>query len=302
VDVEEITRAVCHERIDFTSPKKIMIAGTGSYIGESFKKYMSHFGNYVIDSFKTRNNEWEKIDFSGYDVVLDVAGIVNAKVTNENRRLFYEVNKDLAVKIAKKAKTEGVKQFIYLSSMLVYSLDDKYIDENTELKPANIYGDSKLQAEKQLWKLRDDNFIVSIVRPPMVYGKGCKGNYQTLRKFALKFGFFPKYDNERSMIYIDNLSSSIRGIIHNEESGVYFPQNKEYFRTYDMVRWIAEENGKKFKSTKIINHPIKVATARIGIFKKVFGTRIYSQDMNVPREWLQIENNYESIKRTEGEI
>jgi UDP-glucose 4-epimerase len=296
----DIKKAVCHEDIDFTAPKNILIAGQNSYIGEAFKKYISQFENYKIESFSTRSDEWKNMDFSKYDTVYDVAGIDHIKETKENRHLYYEVNKDLAVEIAKKAKREGVKQFIYLSSMAVYGLTVGHIDENTVNEPNNAYGESKLEAENALWKLKDDNFAVSIVRPPMVYGKGCKGNYQTLRKFALMFGIFPKYDNERSMIYINNLSSAVRGIIHNDESGLYFPQNLDYVRTYDMVKQIAEENVRSFRSTKIFNPLVHVVTKKIEVFKKVFGTLTYSEDMNVPNNWIDIIDFYESIKISEN--
>ena len=93
------TIAKCHENIDFNKSKKILIAGEDSYIGKSFKEYVSHFANYRVDSFDTRKDEWKKMDFSIYDVVFDVAGITHVKETQKNRHLFYEVNRDLAVEI-----------------------------------------------------------------------------------------------------------------------------------------------------------------------------------------------------------
>ena len=298
-EMEMPTIAACHDNLNWQKPYRILVAGSGSYIGEKFKEYMSQFENYQVDSFSTMDDEWKSLDFSKYDVVYDVAGIAHVKETDENRELYYKVNRDLAFEIAEKAKAESVKQFVYLSSMSVYGLTVGRIDENTPTNPVNAYGKSKLQAEQMLWKLRSDDFIVSLVRPPMVYGDGCKGNYQTLRKFALKVGFFPEYDNERSMIYIDNLSSAIRGIIHNETSGVYFPQNVQYVRTYDMVKQIAELNGKKFSGTKLMNFPIKVASGKIGVFKKVFGSLTYDMDMNVPDEWEAIHSLEETISLTE---
>ena len=290
--------AECKDNLDFTQPKKILIAGAGSYIGESFKTYMSQFENYTVDAFDTLSDEWKNLDFSSYDAVYDVAGIAHIKETDKNRHLYYEVNRDLAVAIAEKAKAEGVKQFIYLSSMSVYGLTEGRINEDTPVKPVNAYGKSKLEAEKLLWQLNDESFVVSIVRPPMVYGKDCKGNYQTLRKFALKFGFFPEYNNERSMLFIDNLSSAVRGIIHNQKSGLYFPQNLDYVRTYDMVQQVAEINGKKFRGMKLINIPIKVATHYVGVLKKVFGTLTYEQRMNVPCEWIDEKHNRECLRMT----
>lgn len=289
--------ARCKIDLDLSEYKRILVAGAGSYIGQSFIEYIRQFSNYEVDDIKTTDSEWRQRDFSKYDVVYDVAGIAHIKETAENKHLYYEVNRDLAVELAKKAKLESVKQFIYLSSMSVYGLTVGRIHENTSVNPINAYGKSKLEAEQLLWQLNDENFKVSIVRPPMVYGEGCKGNYQTLRKFALKFGFFPEYDNERSMLFIDNLSSAVRMIIHNNVPGVYFPQDCEYIRTYDMVKEIAEENGRKFFSTKAINIPVKLMTSKVSLFKKVFGTLTYDKSMNVPEKWLEMNNHIEMGKK-----
>ena len=278
--------AKCKPNLDFSEHKRILVAGAGSYIGQSFIEYMSQFRNYEVDDIKTTDSDWKKADFSKYDTVYDVAGIAHIKETSENKHLYYEVNRDLAVELAKKAKEEGVKQFIYLSSMSVYGLTVGSINGDTPVNPTNAYGKSKLEAEQLLWQLNDENFTVGLVRPPMVYGEGCKGNYQTLKKFALKVGFFPEYDNERSMIYIDNLSAAIRGIIHNNEPGLFFPQDLEYVRTFDMVKTITENSGKKLYSTKLINIPIRLLTKRITLIGKVFGTLIYDKHLNVPEKWM----------------
>ena len=293
--------ATFSDKIDFNEEKKILVAGSGSYIGEKFKEYMGQYDNYQVSSVSTMNDDWKNLDFSSFDVVYDVAGIAHVKETNENRSLYYKVNRDLAVEIAKKAKSEGVRQFIYLSSMSVYGLTVGRIDKETLLNPVSAYGKSKLEAEELLWELNDDSFTVSIIRPPMVYGEGCKGNYQLLRKFSLKFAFFPDYNNKRSMLFIDNLSSSVRGIIHNNKSGVYFPQDHEYIKTYDMVKEIAEVNGKRFHKTKLLNLMIKFMAKRVGLLGKVFGTLTYNRLMNVPDSWLAITDLKEAIRLSEGQ-
>lgn len=293
--------AVCHTNLDYSIPKKILVAGTGSYIGDKFKEYMTQFDNYIIDEVNTISDEWKNKDFSLYDVVYDVAGIVHVKEDDSNRELYYSVNRDLAVAIAQKAKCEGVKQFVYLSSMSVYGLNVGRISKNTVLNPVNAYGKSKAEAEELLWQLADDRFIVSIVRPPMVYGKNCKGNYQTLKKFVLKFGVFPKYQNERSMIYIDNLSSAVRGIIHNEVSGVYFPQNADYVVTCNMAKKIAELNKRKIWETTALNGLIRIMLNNVEILKKVFGTLVYEKDLNIPIEWIVETKLEKTMEKTEKE-
>lgn len=285
--------------VNFTEFKRILIAGANSYIGESLRKYIEQFDNYVVDIFDTTIDAWKQLDFSKYDVVCDVAGIAHIKETKKNRQLYYWVNRDLAVQIAEKAKKEGVKQFIYLSSMNVYGLTEGRINEKTPTRPNTAYGKSKLEAEELLWKLSDERFCVSVVRPPMVYGKGCKGNYQRLRAFAIKFGVFPEYDNFRSLIYITNLLSAIRGIIHNQETGVYFPQNYEYMKSFDMVKWIAEFNGKKLVELKGISVLIRGVILKSRIGKKVFGILTYEKEMNVPETWLVVKDNKRTVELSE---
>lgn len=289
----------CSKKLDLSEKKNIIIAGESAYIGVKFKEFMSSYDNYMIESFSTRNDNWKQLDFSKYDVVYYVAGIAHIKETAENRNLYYEVNRDLAVAVAEKAKREGIKQFVYLSSMSVYGLTVGKINENTIVNPRNTYGKSKLEAEQLLWKLKDENFVVSIVRPPMVYGYGCKGNYQKLKSYILKIGILPKYINERSMIYIDNLSSAVRGIIHNGRSGIFFPQNVQYVNTTNLICNIALNNNKKIINIRMIKPLIALATKKIEYVQKIFGTLVYDQKLNVPESWIIEKNFEETIMFTE---
>jgi len=257
--------------------KKILITGVNSYVGNSFAEWIKDYPNdYSVDKISVRGDDWKEADFSVYDTVLHVAGIAHRKETNKNKNIYYRVNRDLTYKIAEKAKNEGVKQFIFLSTMSVYGLNTGVIDENTPLKPNNSYGESKLQAEKLLQGLDDSFFKITIIRPPMIYGKGCKGNYRRLKYLALKTPVFPNIKNKRSMIYIDNLSIFIKKIIDNFNNGVYRPQNKEYVNTSDMVQKIANIHGKKIKFIKIFNPLINNFNLRI--LNKVFGNLVYEKD------------------------
>lgn len=269
--------------------KKILVTGANSYIGKKFIEYMSSFADYSVEAISVRDDSWKLQDWSGYDAVYDVAGIAHIKETDENRHLYYEVNRDLAVALATKAKDSGVKQFIYLSSMSVFGLVEGRIEMSTPTNPVNAYGKSKLEAERQLMAIASNDFRVAIVRPPMVYGPGCKGNYQMLKKFALKFKAFPNVNNQRSMISIDNMSKAVLGMIDNPRTAVYHPQNPQYIRTYDMVKSIAEDAGLRFFTIRGFNWLIGLLTKRINVFKKVFGSLTYDKKMNVPLEWLKDE-------------
>lgn len=274
--------------------KNVLIAGTHSYIGESFMDYLKPYAEeYTVREIDTKGLTPTPELFIGFDVVFCVAGIAHIKETNENRHLYFDINRDLVIEIAKAAKKAGVKQFILLSSMSVYGLTVGQINKDTMPLPNSAYGESKLQADLAIWQLEDENFTFTCLRPPMVYGKNCLGNYQTLRKFALKCPVFPKYSNQRSMIYIGNLCCFVKECIDYERKGLFFPQNSDYVNTSEMVKQIANAHGKKIFITKLFNWGINIL--QINTIRKVFGSLVYSQEDIVDKFSFS-----ESIKLTEG--
>lgn len=254
--------------------KNILIVGAKSYIGESFKSFLNPFSDkYMVREIATEDLKPAPDMFKNIEVIFCVVGIAHIKETNKNRQLYFDINRDLVVAIAKAAKEAGVKQFILLSSMSVYGLEVGHIRKNTKPHPVTAYGKSKLQADEEIKKLEDDNFIFTCLRPPMVYGKNCRGNYQKLRDFALKSPIFPDYKNQRSMIYIGNLCEFVKVCIDFERGGLFFPQNAEYTNTSKMVEMIAKNHEKKIKLTKVLNWAIRIIP--IGAMKKVFGDLTY---------------------------
>lgn len=263
--------------------KRILITGKNSYIGNCLKKWLEReFCNYKVDEIPTRDGIWKKKQFNQYDVVFHVAGIAHVSSDPNMEDLYYAVNRDLAIEVAKKAKSEGVKQFIFMSSIIVYGDSNRrkmIIDKNTVPKPSNFYGDSKLQAENEIRYLESGDFKIVILRAPMVYGKGSKGNYIRLSNLAKKVPLFPNIDNARSMIHIDNLCEFIKVIIDYEETGLFFPQNKEYVKTSDLVRVIAEVHNRKIWMTTVFN-PIIELLCSIGNVNKVFGNLVYDKSIS----------------------
>lgn len=273
--------------------KKILITGANSYIGISFKQWMTQFQDeYQIDTLSVRGDAWREHDFSEYDTVFHVAGIAHAdvsKVSEETKQLYYAVNRDLAIETAKKYKQDlsGKNgQFIYMSSIIIYGEETninkkRVITPDTKPNPSNFYGDSKLQAEIGLQPLDDDTFHVAILRPPMIYGPRSKGNYQQLVKLANKLPIFPDVKNERSMLHIDKLSEFVKERIDAQDSGVFFPQNDQYVRTSHMVRDIAQENGKKIYLFSYMNWAIRLlgyVPGKIGrLTNKAFGNLVYEK-------------------------
>lgn len=303
--------------VDTSSVKKVLITGAGSYIGETFRAYAGkHYPALHIDAVDMLDCSWREKNFSSYDIVYHVAGIAHADVGNVDdatKEKYYAVNTDLAVEVAEKAKAEGVKELIFMSSMIVYGDSapfgvKKVVDEHTVPHPANFYGDSKLQADVAVRDLADDKFKVVVLRPPMIYGKGSKGNYPTLAKLAKKLPVFPKIENERSMLHIDNLCEFLCQIMLVEfttPAVVLIPQNAEWTKTSEMVREIACVVGKSIKLLKVLNPAIwlgsKVPGKIGGLVNKAFGNSAYKQNISVYEgiDYQKVDLQ-ESIKRTEG--
>ncbi|MCD7791361.1 MAG: sugar nucleotide-binding protein [Bacteroides thetaiotaomicron] len=289
--------------------KRILITGANSYIGISVENWLNKtHGKYIVDTLDMIGDAWRDYDFSSYDVVYHVAGIAHAdvgNVTEEQKKLYYQVNTDLAVETAEKAKASGVKQFIFMSSMIVYSgCKEKIITANTQPNPLNFYGDSKWQADQKIRALADDNFKVVVLRPPMIYGKGSKGNYPELAKLASKLPVFPIVKNKRSMLYIENLCQFVKLMIDNEESGVFFPQNAEYTNTSDMVQMIAEVKGHRIVMVPFTNTAVKLmgkVPGKIGgLANKAFGDSAYEMGMSAYKEDYRVVSLRKSIELTEG--
>lgn len=304
--------------VDTETIKKVLITGAGSYIGEYFKEYAKEkYPALEISTLDMLDPDWRECDFSEYDIVYHVAGIAHADVGNvddKTKEKYYSVNTDLAVEVCAKAKSEGVKEFVFMSSMIVYGDSAPYgkskiVDEFTVPSPANFYGDSKLQADVAVRDFADDSYKVLVIRPPMIYGKGSKGNYPTLAKLAKKLPVFPDVDNERSMLHIDNLCEFLCQIMLikkiKRNAVVLVPQNYEWTKTSEMVKEIAEVTGKSIKTLGVMKPAVaiggKVPGKIGGLVNKAFGNSCYSRSMSVyPGINYQNTSLAESIQKTEG--
>lgn len=284
--------------------KKVLITGQGSYIGTAVERWLlKDKDHYQVDTLDMQDETWRDTDFSQYDVVYHVAGIAHAdvgNVTEEQKQLYYKVNTDLTIEVAERARQAKVKQFIFMSSMIVYSgCKENFITSETEPCPLNFYGDSKWRADQKIQEMDAENFKVVVLRPPMIYGKGSKGNYPQLAKLASKLPVFPIVKNQRSMLHIDNLCQFVKLMIDNEEHGVFFPQNGEYSNTSDMVQMIAEVKGHRIIMLPFVGIFIKLlekVPGKIGgLTIKAFGNSSYDMSMSEYKENYRVNSLRKSI-------
>ena len=288
--------------------KKVLITGKDSYIGTSVKNWLMSSGkqHYVVDEVCVKCKDWRNRDFSGYDAVFHVAGIAHSDTRNANeetKALYYKVNTDLTVEVAKKAKFDGAYQFIFMSSMIVYGDSAplgkmKMVTEDTLPMPSNFYGDSKWQAEIGLAALKSSSFKVAIIRPPMVYGKGSKGNYPRLVQLAQKLPVFADVENVRSMLYIENLCEFVRLVINNVDDGIFYPQNAEYVKTTDLVAEIARVHGKKIYLTRVFNPFLKLLVGHVNLLDKVFGNLSYDMALSEYKDDYIVRNFKDSVRES----
>jgi UDP-glucose 4-epimerase len=262
----------------------ILITGAGSYVGTSVERWIKNHSNHRVDTLDMLKDTWRDTDFSQYDVVYHVAGIahVNAKANME--ALYYKVNRDLTIEVAQIAKKAGVKQFIFMSSMIVFhesqSLIPEMITSDTKPCPNGFYGDSKLQAEKGLHELECDTFKVCILRPPMIYGPNSKGNFPRLIKLAAKTPVFPDFHNQRSMLYIDNLAEFVLQAVNRQLAGKFYPQNRELSDTVEIIRYFAKAQHHHVYFAKWLNPFVRIASHFLQPINKMFGTYYYAPQMS----------------------
>ena len=275
--------------------KQILITGKNSYIAKKVVEYLDYCNNkekqYSVTLISVRDSLWNQEPFCKYDVVLHCAALVHKK--KKSWEEYFAINTRLTEEIAKKAKKEGVKQFIFLSTMNVYGIQTGVITNQTIPYPKSLYGKSKYMAEKALEQIRSEKFQVCILRPPMVYGNGCQGNYKKLSWFAKITPIFPKINNKRSMLSIENLCFYIRQVIEKRADGIFLSQNECYVNTSELVACIAKEQGHSIWVTNKINGIVRFLPKYL--IDKIFGTLIYQDGEKIGQVSFK-----ESIKRAEG--
>lgn len=210
---------------------ELLLTGASGFIGSNVRTQMPD--SIRVTPLSVRNDDWRNVDFSKFDAVLHAAGIAHVLDGSVMDEAYHEVNCVRTLEIAEKAKKAGVGLFVFLSSIIVFGAPTPAgvhapITPQAAPNPENAYGKSKLDAENGLRAMEADSFRVAILRLPMVYGRGCKGNYTRLASLARKCPLFPAFDNRRSMLYIENLTSLIAKIVFDCPSGNLPPARRRF--------------------------------------------------------------------------
>ena len=269
--------------------KKLLITGSNGYLASNFLNQYKKV--YDFEKFSLLNQKIEDINFDNIDIILHCAALVHQKVEQPYEK-YHEINVEYPVKLAKLAKQNSVKQFVFISTIAVYGEEKEKLDENTICNPITPYGKSKLEAEKGLLKLNDDSFIVSIIRAPMIYGKNAPGNIDSLIKLVKKLPIIPlgKIDNKRSFISIQNLCFIINKIITHQKAGIFLASDDEAISTSRLIELIAKNLDKKIYLVKIPFFESLLKLVKPSFYKRLYGS--LEVDNSITKEKLNLKNLY----------
>ncbi|MBQ7193649.1 MAG: NAD-dependent epimerase/dehydratase family protein [Synergistaceae bacterium] len=281
--------------------KKILITGLNSYTGNAISEHLSAWPEkYQVSRISLRGDSWKSENFRDFDTVIHTAGIAHDSTKHSDKHEYYRVNSSLTFEAARKAARDGVRQFVFMSSSIVYGRPDGIITRDTPVNPESFYGDSKVRAENLILPLEAEGLRVCILRCPMIYGRNCKGNYPVLSKIARHVPFFPKVHNQRSMLYVKNFADFVRLMIENDESGTFWPQNGEYSQTSELVKMIAEVHGRKIILVPFCEIPLKVLARFSGLVNKAFSSLAYDMELSEYKENYRLYTLKQSVQEAES--
>ncbi|MCG3714137.1 NAD-dependent epimerase/dehydratase family protein [Arcobacter lacus] len=268
---------------------KILVTGSNGYLGSSFIN--QNINKYKFEIFSLLNQKIEDIDFGSINLVLHCAALVHQKLEHSYEK-YHHINVNYPVKLAKLAKQNSVKQFVFISTIAVYGGYEEQLDENTICNPITSYGKSKLEAEKELLELNDDNFVVSIIRPPMIYGKNAPGNIDSLVKLVKKLPIIPlgKIENKRSFIFIQNLCYTVDEVITQQKTGIFLASDDEPLSTSRLIELIAKNLNKEIYLIKIPFFETLLKILKPSFHKRLYGSLEVNNTLT--KEKLNLKNPY----------
>ncbi len=251
---------------------KILITGSNGFIGSYFiEKYKKL---YNINFFSFRKNKLENLIFDQIETIVHLSALVH-QMGGATQEEYTNINVNQTLNLAKKAKNSGVKHFIFMSTVKVYGEEttDVYTEKSV-CNPEDDYGKSKFKAEQELQKLEDENFKVSIIRTPIVYGYGVKANINNLISLVKKVPILPfsNIQNKRSMVYVGNLCHLIDTLIIKEKSGIYLAADDNLLSTTKLIELISKSLDKKVFLIKVPFFDNLLNKFKPSFYKRLYGS------------------------------
>lgn len=288
----------------------ILITGCSGFVGGHLTQYLKTKDIEYDCLVRDKSNKQFIIPDNNIRVVIHLAG--RAHVLNETSQSpymdFYQVNCEFALKVAKAAYEQGMKRFVYVSSVGVYgkSCSNEFLSESSELNPVEDYAKSKFEAERELKKLSESlGFELVIVRPALVYGYDAPGNIERLLALIYKYRTIPiaEKNNSRTFIYVENLVQFLLVAgSHPNAKGKIFNAADDGVSTRTLVSYLAKGMSKK---------PMLFSLPRV-IWKLLLGPlgkkKIYEQlfedlklDMSLAKrelDWSQVHSTKSALIET----
>jgi len=275
---------------------KLLLTGSSGFIGSYFQ---SHYADrYDIKTFSFLKDELDSLDLTQIDVVVHLSALVH-QMGGAAKEEYTRVNVDNTLALAQKAKQSGVKQFVFMSSVKVYGEEtDTPYAESTKCEPMDDYGVSKLEAENKLREIEEGGFTVSILRTPVVYGKGVKANIQNLVKLVDKVPVLPfgGISNRRSMVYIGNLCDMIDRLCESKTSGTFLAGDDQPVSTTELIEIIEKVRNRKVALLNIPLFPQLLKTVKPSFYKRLY------ESLEVDNRWTKKMLSFENKVNTEEGI
>jgi nucleoside-diphosphate-sugar epimerase len=226
--------------------KTILLTGGSGFVGQRYIVYSKD--SYIIKPVSLQKKNISEVAFKNIDVIVHLAGMAH-QMQKIDDQIYFDVNYTLTKNFADAAKSAGVKHFIFVSTIKVFGEYQKgVLTEKAPCLPQNDpYGESKLKAEQYLQSIENDNFIISIIRPPLIYGPGVKGNLIRFLELGNKPYPLPfkNLKNRRTMVFLDNFIELINRIIETKQSGIFLASDENPISTEKLISEIRLNLGKK---------------------------------------------------------
>ncbi len=273
---------------------KVLVTGITGFVGKHLEMALHH-NKYEVGAILRSNSKPRNIKTiafnvddlctaqldnltSGYDVVIHLAALVH-QPNQKDLGAYMRLNYDVTVALAKACVVNKVSKFITLSTSHVYEGSTNPYTENGSLSPLSPYAQSKYKATQELGSI----FSCSetswyVIRPPLIYGKGVKGNLNSLFKLVNKLPVVPfkKACSSRSYVFVDNLCNFILYLIKNNvDSGIYNVSDNNDLSTQELCELIAKAQNKKIRQAPVPRLVMKALFCVIG--KKDHYNKIYGE-------------------------